>query len=84
MLKLEHLKRTHVFDGPEGSSVLKVQHNKHMGTEYNRHIYVHTSNEVNIGKEDVTVELVYTDLHVPCLQAIPLSREVQVCPQLEK
>ena len=45
---------------------------------------LHTSNEVDVGEEDVTVELINTDLHVPCLQAIPLSREMQVCPQLKK
>jgi len=43
----------------------------------------HTSNKVDVREEYVTVELVNADLHVPCLQAIPQSRKVQVCSQLK-
>ena len=50
----------------KAQSVLKVQYEKHRGTEYNS-TDIHTSNEVDVGEEDVTVELVNTDLHVPCL-----------------
>lgn len=46
-----------------------LEYKDNVGTLQNKD--ARTSNEVNVREEDIAVQLVNTNLHVPCLQGIP-------------